>query len=66
MANYSASYLERVARDWQKAFANAHGKPAPAVTWEKGWFKLDNPPRRYRRAALEEMTKVLRKGFTTQ
>jgi len=49
----TAGYLERVARDWQKAFREANGKDAPAVTWEKGWFKIDG--KRYRRRALEEM-----------
>lgn len=62
----TTGYLEKVARDWQAAFEVAHGKTAPAVTWERGWFKIDHRAgytRRYRRAALEEMTKVLRRGF---
>lgn len=63
----SAAYLERVAKDWQKAFQEAHDKPAPAVVWEKGWFRIENSWRpRYRRATLEAMTKTLRKGFTHQ
>lgn len=62
----SAAYLERVARDWQQAFQQAHGKDAPAVVWEKGWFRINNESGwhpRYRRATLEAMTKTLRKGF---
>ena len=56
----TASYLERVARDWQKAYAAANdGKMAPAVRWEKGWFIVEGF--RYRRAKLEMMTGVLRK-----
>jgi hypothetical protein len=60
----SASYLERVARDWQHAFEAAHGKPAPSIIWQKGWFVIESTRWRYRRAAIEEMTKTLRKGFT--
>lgn len=60
----TAAYLKRVAHDWQRAFEVAHMKPAPVIVWERGWFFIKNEPkRRYRRAALEEMTKVLRKGF---
>jgi hypothetical protein len=59
----SASYLEKVAKDWQRAFTEANGKVAPAVTWERGWFKIDGGQWRHRRATLEEMTKTLRKGF---
>lgn len=62
----SAGYLERVARDWQKAFEAAHNKPAPPIVWERGWFRVDQGTYkpRYRRAKVEEMTKVLRRGFT--
>jgi len=61
----SAGYLERVAKDWQNAYAKAHERTAPSVTWEKGWFTIGNERRsKYRRAKLEQMTKVLRKGFT--
>ena len=61
----SAAYLERVAKNWQDAFAKAHEKTAPPVTWERGWFTIGNERRhKYRRAQLEQMTKVLRKGFT--
>lgn len=61
----SASYLERVARDWQQAFQRAHGRSPPAVEWVRGWFRIGVGPFRqgYRRAQLEQMTKVLREGF---
>jgi len=61
----SAAHLERVARDWQRAFEDAHGKTAPTVEWVRGWFRIGNGTIRkgYRRADLEQMTKVLRKGF---
>ncbi len=60
----SAAYLERVGRDWQKAFRAAHGKTAPAIIYERGWFKIENSAgTKYRRATIEQMTKVLRKGF---
>lgn len=63
----SAAYLERVARDWQQAFKEVHGKSAPGVYWENGWFRIENPTGwnpRYRRAKLEEMTSTLRKVLT--
>ena len=50
----SATYLERLARDWQRAYMNANGKDAPSIVWEKGWFKIGAV--RYRRKRLEEMT----------
>lgn len=61
----SAAYLERVARDWQLAFVKAHGRSAPHIEWVRGWFRIGVGPYRqgYRRAQLEQMTKVLRKGF---
>lgn len=53
----TAAYLERVARDWQSAYAKAHDKMAPPVTWERGWFTISNERRpKYRRAQLEQMT----------
>lgn len=56
----TASYLERVARDWQSAYVSANdGKPAPSIKWEKGWFIVQG--HRYRRAKVEMMTGVLRK-----
>lgn len=54
----SAAYLERVIRDWQRAYINANGKDAPSVVWEKGWFKVGTM--RYRRKRLEEMTENLK------
>jgi len=62
----SAAYLERVAKDWQHAFEAAHGKPAPQIRWSRGWFRIGDGPlgTGYRRTKLEQMTKVLRKGFT--
>lgn len=54
----SAGYLERVAREWQRAYLAANGKDAPAVVWEKGWFKIGSI--RYRRQRLEEMTANLK------
>jgi hypothetical protein len=61
----SAAYLERVGKDWQHAFAEAHGKPAPEITFANGWYRIENGriASRYRRSQLEQMTKVLRKGF---
>lgn len=60
----SAAYLERVARNWQAAFTEAHGKTAPPITWAKGWFTIkQTTARKYRRTQIEAMTKVLRKGF---
>lgn len=56
-----ASDLEQIARDWQRAFSEAHGKIAPPVVWEWGWFRIG--ANRYRRKKLQEMTEVLRKGF---
>jgi len=65
MMRVTAAYLERVARDWQSAYAKAHERTAPPVTWVRGWFTIGNERRaKYRRAQLEQMTKVLRKGFT--
>jgi hypothetical protein len=55
----TTSYLERVARDWQKAYREANSRDAPAVVWEHGWFKIDS--KRYRRATLEDMTNTLRR-----
>lgn len=55
---------ERIIKAWQAAFAEAHEKTPPPVTWANGWFRIENTGRRYRRVALEEMTKTLRKGFT--
>lgn len=61
----TTAYLERVIRDWQQAFQKAHGKQAPIVRWSKGWFRIGDGPlgKGYRRTQLEQMTKVLRKGF---
>jgi predicted TPR repeat methyltransferase len=58
----TASYLEKVGRDWQAAYAAANGKTAPAIRWSKGWFRVGDDPlgKGYRRAELEEMTKRLR------
>lgn len=62
----TAAYLERVARDWQKAYRAANDKDPPPVIWEKGWFKVGTI--RYRRQRLEEMTRNLKyvgqRGFT--
>ncbi|XUM19746.1 hypothetical protein ACRAVF_18955 [Bradyrhizobium oligotrophicum S58] len=64
MPRFSASYLEQIAKKWQQAFAEAHGKTAPAVTWSDGWFTIENDRRpKYRRKQLERMTEVLRAGF---
>jgi hypothetical protein len=63
----SAAYLERVAREWQAAYVEAHDKSAPAIVWERGWFRIFNDSRwrpRYRRATIEAMTKTLRKSFS--
>lgn len=64
----TTAYLERVARDWQAAFASAHGKTAPAIRWSRGWFRIGDGPlgKGYRRTELEQMTKTLRKGFTQE
>lgn len=60
----TAGYLERVAKDWQQAFENAHGKPAPPITRKGGWFTIkQSTEHKYRRAQIEQMTKVLRNGF---
>lgn len=57
--------IERVAKDWQSAYAKAHERTAPPVTWEKGWFTIGNERYpKYRHAQIEQMTKTLRKGFT--
>jgi hypothetical protein len=60
------AYRERVVKDWQRAFSEAHSKTAPEVTYANGWYRIGDGSRgsRYRRAKLEQMTKVLRKGFT--
>jgi hypothetical protein len=64
MPRFSAAYIERIAKDWQRAFAEAHGKTAPAVTWARGWFTINNERSpKYRRRQLERMTEVLRIGF---
>jgi len=55
----TAGYLERIARDWQKAYREANSKGAPAVTWANGWFQIG--AHRYRRATLEDMTSTLRR-----
>ena len=55
---------ERIIKAWQAAFAEAHGKTPPIVTWANGWFRIGDAGKRYRRAEIESMTKVLRKGFT--
>ena len=54
----TASYLERVAREWQAAYSALYLKEAPAVKWERGWFKIQGAS--YRRKALEEMRDRLR------
>ncbi len=62
----STAYLNKVARDWQKAYEAAHRNEAPTVFWENGWFKIDDGrgyTPRYRRAKLEQMTATLR-NFT--
>lgn len=60
-----ASEIRRVAEEWQQAFRTAHGKPAPRIVWEVGWFRIYQGQRaaRYRRTQIVQMTKVLRKGF---
>lgn len=64
MPRFSAAYLERVAKDWQAAYAKAHSRTAPSVTWENGWFTINNERSpKYRRRQLERMTKVLGAGF---
>ena len=57
---FAASYLERLGREWQRAYQRANdGKPAPAITWERGWFIIEG--HRYRRAAVERMRDTLQK-----
>lgn len=56
----SASDIERIARDWQSAYAEANDSIAPAITWSRGWFYIGTIKSKYRRAAIEEMTKTLR------
>jgi hypothetical protein len=51
----SASYLENLARDYQKAYAAANDETAPTVTWQRGWFSIGRPAVRRRRKELEEM-----------
>jgi hypothetical protein len=58
----SASYLARVAKNWQEAYFAANGKEAPPVIWERGWFLINygNCTPRFRREQLERMTANLR------
>lgn len=59
--------IHRVADAWRRAFEGAHGKKPPAIVWNRGWFRIRNTQEwspRYRRSKIEDMTKVLRKGFT--
>lgn len=61
----SAAYLERVAREYQAAYAAANEETAPAITWQRGWFIIGNRPSfRYRRTAIEEMRDELRRRAT--
>lgn len=58
---FSAAYIERIAKEWQAAFAKAHQRTAPPVTWERGWFTIGDESRsKYRRWQIERMTKTLR------
>ena len=59
----SAARLEGVAKEWQAAFSEAHGKTAPSITLENGWFQIGDDRPKYRRWQIERMTKVLRAGF---
>ena len=56
----SASYIEKLIREYQRAFEAVHHKQAPTVVWENGWFRFFPNGIRFRRSRLEEMTNRLR------
>ena len=64
MPRFSIHYLENLAREWQRAYEAANDKPAPAVRWSRGWFRItiDDGPlgKGYRRKELELMRDNLR------
>lgn len=58
--------IHRVADNWRQAFESAHGKKPPSIVYNLGWYRIKQTQGwspRYRRSKIEDMTKVLRKGF---
>lgn len=46
---------------WREAYRAANGRPAPAVSYERGWFIMKDPYTvRYRRSELAQATMRLR------
>jgi len=57
----TAAYIERLIRNYQKAYEAANNKPCPPLIWEDGWFSIGESRRtKHRRAKLEEMLANLR------
>lgn len=54
----TASYRDRLIREWREAYEIANDKTAPAVTIARGWFLIGT--KRYGRAKFEEMRNNLR------
>jgi len=62
----TASYLENLIRDWQRAYMAVNGKDAPSVTWENGWFLIKDDRlickyERVRRSKFEAMRDTLKR-----
>jgi hypothetical protein len=51
----------QVIQAWRDAYCHANGRPAPAVSYERGWFVMRDPYTvRYRRSQMEDFTARLR------
>lgn len=55
------SDIRQLILDYEAAYENVNGKPAPIITYtDGGWFKFGNLRPRYRRSAIMEMIQTLR------
>lgn len=59
MSKNTVDEIEKVKSEWRETYKKANDKEPPEITYEKGWFRINNSKTRYRKKDIIQFTENL-------